>query len=399
MNTVPSQGPRDPRNPGAPILPRDRWSLPPHHRWTFSHMREMTATAGVRRGPGPVRTLLADPQDITGIGFESHGDRRTVGAWLAEDQTDGFLVLHGGRIRHESYHDGMRAQDLHLSMSMAKSILGITTGILADSGRIHLSAPLTQYLPALEATAYRGATVQHLLDMTSGVVFDESYDVAGSHMQKLGQAVGWGEGPRIEGWPETIWQLILELTEAERSHGAQFLYRSIETDLLGFVVESATGQPLAELVSDLIWQRIGAEEDAAYTLDHGGFALADGGFNATLRDYARFAQMILDGGMANGQRVVPAGWIEEARFGTGGDLSGVQAEILPDGGYHNKWWQADRARGVIMAQGIYGQCIYLDFDAGFAAVKLSTWPTALSVPGVKTRLAAFRAIGQELAGA
>ncbi|MWB77058.1 hypothetical protein GLS40_03360 [Pseudooceanicola sp. 216_PA32_1] len=101
--------------------------------------------------------------------------------------------------------------------------------------------------------------------------------------------------------------------------------------------------------------------------------------------------------MANARRVVPEAWIEEVRFGAGGAFGGPHAEVLPRGGYHNKWWQTDRGRGVIMAQGIYGQCIYLEFEARFAAVKLSTWPTPLSVPGARTRLAALRAIGREVA--
>ena len=119
------------------------------------------------------------------------------------------------------------------------------------------TAPVTRYLPELEATAYRGATVQHVLDMTSGVLFDETYTALDSHMAKLDAAAGWKDR-RDESWPRTVWELVLSLTELECPHGQSFRYRSIETDVLAFVLQRVTGLPLAELVSREIWVPIGA---------------------------------------------------------------------------------------------------------------------------------------------
>jgi CubicO group peptidase (beta-lactamase class C family) len=365
---------RDPLHPGAPIIPRDAWDLPPYHRWTFQHIREMTATAQIWRGPGPAMPLEASPQPLERISFACGGQEQTVGAFLEGSFTDGFLVLHRGRIVFERYMNGLKPHGQHLAMSVTKSVVGMLAGILAHQHRLDVAAPLTDYLPELAATAYQGATVQHLLDMTSGVVFDESYTTSGSHMQKLDLACGWKVHDR-PGWPRTMWELVLSLAEAERAHGTLFSYRSIETDVLGFVLERAGGAALADLISDAIWQPMGAGEDAYITVDNAGIALADGGLCASLRDFARFAQLLLDGGRCGGRQVIPAAWIEETRFGGKRDLyQGIYRIVLPNGAYHNKFWIEDVERGVIWARGIFGQSIYIDSAAEFAAVKLSTWP-------------------------
>lgn len=383
--------PRNPLVPGAPVIPRHEWDYPPHHRWTFQHIREMTATAQIWRGPGPVLPLPINLVDIDGVTFETGGRVRTVGDFLDGSFTDGFLVLSRGAVVAERYMNGMKPHGCHLAMSVTKSIIATVAGILVHRGLIDPAAPVTAYLPEFETTAYRGATVQQVLDMTTGVVFDESYGTPGSHMQKLDQACGWKPMTRPD-WPQTMWELVLTLTEQERPHGELFRYRSIETDVLGFVMERASGLPLAELVSTELWAPIGAEEDAYITVDHAGFALADGGFNATLRDYARFALLHLRGGKLNGRQIVPAAWVEETRRGDHDKYQGVYREVLPRGAYHNQFWIEDPDRRAYMARGIFGQYLYIDPEADFAAVKLSTWPEFVSAERSIEALAAIRAI-------
>lgn len=362
---------RDPRNPGAPIIPRDEWDFPPHHRWTFQHVREMTPTAQIWRGPGPVLPLPERPLDIGGVEFEAGGRRRTVDAFLAESFTDGFLVLWRGAVVAERYMNGMTPWRQHLGMSVSKSVTSAVFGILVERGLIDPQAPVTHYLPELERTGYRGAMVQHVLDMTSGVAFDESYTTPGSHMQKLGQACGWWEPTRPE-WPATVWQLILELTQQERPHGELFNYRSIETDVLAFIMQRVSGKHLADLISEELWAPMGAEHDAYITVDRGGYALADGGFNATLRDYARFGLLLAQDGRAHGRQIVPSQWIAAIRKADHSLFKGEYRVALPRGAYHNQFWIEDPDRRVFMCFGIFGQYIYIDPESGFVMVKLST---------------------------
>ena len=382
---------RDPLNPGAPIIPRGEWDFPPYHRWTFQHVREMTPTAQIWRGPGPVLPLPERHLDIDGIAFETGGRRLTVGEYLDGSFTDGFLVLSRGDVIAEHYMNGLKPHGQHLGMSVSKSITATVFGILAHRELIYPQAPVTRYLPELGSTAYRDARVQHVLDMTSGVRFDESYTTYGSHMRKLGQACGWYDAVDPE-WPHTVWQLILQLTEQERPHGEIFQYRSIETDVLAFIMQRASGRSLAELISDELWAPMGAEQDAYITVDRGGYALADGGFNATLRDYARFALLHLRGGKAHGRQIVPVKWIEETRRGNHELFQGDYRIALPKGAYHNQFWIEDPERRAYMCRGIFGQYIYIDPAADFAAVKLSTWPEPVDSDRSIETLAAIHAI-------
>lgn len=387
---------RDPAIPGGPTIPRAEWDRAPWNRWTFQHVREMVPTAQVWRGAGPASPLPVALRDIGGVGFEIDGRYETIGSFLRTSYADGFLVLHRGAVVAVYHLNGMTAQTPHLSQSVAKSIVGTVAGILAGRGVIDPAAPVTAYLPELEATAYRGATVQHVLDMTSGVVFDETYTALDSHMARLDVASGWKDNPDPS-WPTTVWQLILGLTEAECPHGASFRYRSIETDVLAFVLQRATGISIAELVSRELWAPMGAEEDAYFTVDPAGYGLADGGFNATLRDYGRFALMHLDNGWINGRQVLPASWLAETRAGARPDLfGGVYHDVLPRGAYHNHFWIEDGERRAYMARGVFGQMIYLDPDAAFGAVILSSWPEFVSAERTRTALAALHAVREAL---
>lgn len=387
---------RDPTTPGAPIIPRPDWDRAPWNRWTFQHVREMVPTAQVWRGQGPASPLPENLQDIDAIGFDADGRSDTIGGFLKSSYADGMLVLHRGKVVAERYLNGMTPRTPHLSQSVAKSVVGTVAGILIGRGLVDPSAPVTHYLPELEATAYRGARVQQVLDMTSGVLFDETYTALDSHMAQMDVACGWKERTNPS-WPGHVWELILSLKASECAHGASFRYRSIETDVLSFVLQKAAATPLAELVSRELWAPMGAQEDAYFTVDPAGYALGDGGFNATLRDYARFALLHLGEGVIDGRRIVPAAWIGETRTGARPDLfGGVYHEVLPEGAYHNQFWVEDSKRRAYMARGVFGQLIYIDPEAEFAAVILSSWPEFVSVRRTRTALAAVRAIREAL---
>jgi CubicO group peptidase (beta-lactamase class C family) len=386
---------RDPRNPGGPLIPRAEWDLAPYNRWAFLNVRQMVPTAEVWRGPGPVMPLPEAPQDVWDVSFEIDGKTQSIGQFLDDSFTDGFIVLSKGKVVTEIYMNGMQRRTTHLSQSVAKSIVGTVAGILNGRGELDFNAPVTHYLPELEKTAYRGASVQQVMDMTSGVLFDETYTSPDSHIAKVDRACGWKD--LVPGWPETMWQVILELTEAEVAHGESFRYRSIETDVIGFILQRVSGLSLSELVSRELWAPIGAEEDAYFTVDRSGYGLADGGFNATLRDYARFGQLIADGGTAHGRQIVPRAFIEDLPNGDNAIFGSDYRIVLPKGAYHNQFWVEEAGKPVVMCRGVFGQLIYIDREAEFVAVKLSTWPEFTNPRRTRTALAAVRAIRAALA--
>lgn len=387
--------PRDPRRPGAPIIPRRDWDYPPWHRWTFQHIREMTPTARVWRGArGPSVLPVADA-GLGALEFRSDNGPITLDRHVERSFTDGIIILHEGRVVHERYLNGQLPHVPHLCMSVTKSVVGTLAGILAGRGVVDPDAPLTAYVPDLARTGWQGARLRDVLDMTSGVIFNEAYTEDGSHMQQLDLACGWKVHDR-PGWPRTMWELIQTLTATEAPHGSRFAYRSIETDVLALALEHATGRSLADLVSEHVWQRIGAEEDACLTVDHAGFALADGGFCATLRDLARFGQMLADGGRAGGQQVVPEAFIAETLAGD--RFSDDYRRSLPNGAYRNCWWIEEIGGTALIGRGVFGQILYIDPDARFVGAKFSTWPDWVSSEFSRETFAAFNAVKRALAG-
>jgi CubicO group peptidase (beta-lactamase class C family) len=374
-------------------IPRDQWDRAPFNRWTFQHIREVVPTIEVWRGSGPVRVLKQreislDPLKVDGL------DRKptTLLKLLNDLYTDGFIVLHKGTVIYERYLNDMDQRSLHLSQSVAKSVVGITAGILVGQGLLDPKKLVSDFLPELSEGAWAGATLQQVLDMTSGDLFDETYTDPHSDMGQLDVASGWkpipaNSDPNLK-WPTHVWELILNLKQQTRPHGQAFEYRSIETDILAFCMERATGKRLAQLVSEELWQKLGAEESANFTVDSAGYALADGGFNATLRDYARFGQMILEGG----QGIVPSSWIEETRNANHRLFGEPYNGILPDGGYHNQFWVEDSVSRNLMCRGVFGQLIYIDFAHQIVVVKLASQPDFLNPKMMAASLKAIKEI-------
>jgi hypothetical protein len=379
--------------------PTKDWDRPPWNRWSFQHVDEVLPTAEVWRGEGPARRLPRLEQDLDALAVNGlNGAPATLAMLLQQSFTDGFLVLHRGCVVHERYFNNMEPRTLHLSQSLAKSFVGALAGVLAGRAEIDVAAPVAEYVPELATTAYRGATLQQLLDMTSGVRFSEDYTDPFSGMGRADVAAGWkpipeGVDPAVH-WPQSMFELILSLNELDDVHGRRFAYRSIETDVLAFALERASGRRLAQLLSEEIWQKLGMEQSASMTVDRAGFALADGGLNASLRDYGRFGQMILE----EGAGVVPAGWIEATRTGRHEIFGAPYTEVLPDGAYRNQFWIEDRKSRNLMARGVFGQLIYIDFEHQMVVVKLSSWPEFVNAGWTRTTLDAVRRIGEALSG-
>jgi CubicO group peptidase (beta-lactamase class C family) len=316
--------------------------------------------------------------------------------WIDSSYTDAILLLHQGDIVLEQYHNNMTERTLHLSQSVAKSVVSVVAGILIGRGLIDPTEQVAHYLPELVTTAWRGATLQQVMDMTTGVRYIEDYEALDSDIAITDIASGWKHPrPGLDA-PSCIWDQILTLTEQVREHGEKFHYRSIESDVLAHCLERVTGTRLAELVSRELWQPLGCEESASFTVDPAGYALASGGLNATLRDYARFGQLLLQQGRLGDIQLVPADWIADIHNADHSLFGEPYTKAAPNGGYRNQFWVEDVDRPGFMARGVFGQLIYVDPAADMVMIKLSSWPEFTSVPRLITALNAIHAIGDRL---
>ena len=377
---------------GVPPFPEQslvtlaNWQDPPFNRWSFQHIRELIPTARIARAAAPDPLPRAE-RDVLGFRF-SYGDGElTVAEMLEETYTDGFLVLHQGRVVAEHYFNGMAPDVPHLLMSVSKSVTSAVAGVLAGQGLLRVSAAIEEIVPELGGTSFEGATVQDLLDMRAGTRFDESYDNPEADVRTYERVYLWRPD---NGDPRPADALGYFATlQNDGPHGGPFRYRSILTDVLAWVIERAAGMRLHELISRELWQPMGAEFDAEITVDGHGNPMADGGICASLRDLARFGQLYLDGGRG----IVPKDWIEDTirgapdgarAFAEGDDSPGYP----PGAHYRNCWWIRDPGVPFYQASGINGQNIFVHVPSQTVVAKFSTWPTALSpAAGVTTQAA------------
>lgn len=387
---------------GSPPPPEHRitlqnWDKPPFNRWSFQRVREVLPTTPVGRGNDTVRDIPRAEQDLDALPIETF-DGRTISLMELFDETytDGFLVIHRGAIVYERYFNGMNAGSLHLSQSVAKSFCATVAGILIGRGEMDPDAPLSIYVPEFANCGYGTATLRHVLDMRSGVKFEETYTDPASHMGLLDVASGW-KPKRSDDDPDNVFEVILGL-EQDREHGGMFQYRSIETDAMAFCMERATGTRLADLISAELWSKMGAELDADFTVDAAGYALGCGGMSATLRDYGRFGQMHLDRGMVGDTRIVPESWIAQCADGDNSVFHGPYREFYPNGAYRNQFWIGDVDRPAYMARGVFGQLIHIDPEWEMVTIKLSTWPDFLNPVLAWNTSQAVTAITRELTG-
>ncbi|MBX7434588.1 beta-lactamase family protein [Mycobacterium sp. Y57] len=389
--------------PPESVATLENWQQPPFNRWAFQHLRELIPTQ--RIAPGPEKSALAyhaNPPDLDGIAVTRIGEGPpTVGAVLADSWTDAVIIVHDGQVVLERYLGEMRADTPHLLMSVSKSIVSCVCGNLVAQGLLDPDAPVTRYVAEFADSGYDGATVRNLLDMRTGVAFSEEYENPQAGVRVIERHMGWRRRTDENG--NVGMYAYLASLPSDGPHGGPFVYRSADTDALGWVCERAAGVRMADLVSSLIWAPMGAEFDAEVTCDPLGSAVHDGGINATARDMARFGMMLIDDGRVGERAVVPEGWLQQARHidaDIRGAFSGSDSEpVLPGGWYRNQFWFVPGPSGDIqLCLGINGQMVFVDHETRTVAVKLSSWPTAQDAAYLIDTIRAFGAVGRHLAG-
>lgn len=376
----------------------DNWQAAPQLHWSFQHVEELFPTAVISRGVGPVVEFSAAPEPVTEITVaHPDGTSSTVAEIMGATNTDGWIITQKGHVLAEQYRHGMTPETRHLLMSVSKSLVGVVAGSLIAGGELDTGEPLSAYVPDLGEGGYAGATVRHLLDMRSGIHFSEDYLDPEAEVRVLEQAIGWAprQHPLV---PHTMYDFLLTLRQ-KAPHGGPFEYRSGETDVLGWVCEAAAKTRMPELMSRLLWSRLGAERDAVIAVDSAGSGMYDGGICAALRDLVRFGTMLVSRGLSpTGEQVVPEWWVEDTMRGDPDSRDAFAASptetLMPGGMYRNQFWLPYPDRDVLLCLGIYGQMIYVNMATGVVAAKLSSWPEPQHAGKLFTTLRAFDTISQ-----
>ncbi|CAN1516988.1 AmpC Beta-lactamase class C and other penicillin binding proteins [Burkholderiaceae bacterium] len=371
----------------------------PQTRWSFSNFRQLIPTTQVSRGLGaPVPLPRAMRDDLDAVSFVPLG-KDTAMTWgdaFNANYTDGIVVLHKGRVVYERYAGALRPEGQHISMSVTKSFFGTLGAMLVAEGKLDENAPVSKYVPELKDSAFGDATIRQVLDMRTGLKYSENYLDPNAEIWQHTRA--GGVLPRPPGYqgPQTFYE-FLQTVKKEGEHGGSFAYKTVNSDALGWVIRRATGQSIGQLLSERIWSRMGAEQDAYFTVDSVGNEFAGGGLNAGLRDMARFGEMMRNQGRFNGQQIIPASVVQD--ISKGGDKSAFpQASFptLPGWSYRNMWWVSNNEHGAYSARGIHGQAIYIDPKAEMVIARYASHPMPNNPFNDPTSLPAYMALAKHL---
>jgi CubicO group peptidase (beta-lactamase class C family) len=372
------------------------WRQSPFNRWAFHHVREIIPTADIPHDPANICELKPALQALDRLPVAMPGGKTTsFGRFLEDSSTDGIVILHKGTLIFERYGNGMTARTPHILMSVSKSMLGLVAGVLAGEGALDVERAITDYVPEVARTAYAGATVRHLLDMRTGLVFDENYLATSGPIIEYRKSTGWNPLAPGEA-PSDLRSFYRNLTEADRPHGGRFHYISVNTDLLGWVVERAAGRRFSDLMSTLIWQPMGAAESAYITVDRLGAPRCAGGMCMATRDLARVGQLVLERGARGTRQIIPESWIADIL--ENGDTeawnAGSFVEFFPGATMHYRAkWYVERGRTPLLSGlGIHGQNLFIDPANQIVIAKFSSQAPPLDADLIAATGAAVNAV-------
>lgn len=371
----------------------------PKLRWTVCHFRQLMPTVGVSRGlgaPVPLERKIDDTiDDVTFIPLGG-GTSMTWAQSLAANYTDGIVILHDGVVVYEHYAGCLDDAGKHAAMSVTKSLTGLLGEVLVAEGTLDETAKVGTIVPELAKSAFGDATVRQVLDMTTGLAYNEDYSDPDADVWRYGAAGNPLPKPADYTGPRSYFE-YLQTVAREGEHGPAFGYKTINTDALGWIIMRASGKSVADLLATRIWSKMGAEQDAYYTVDSIGTPFAGGGISAGLRDLARIGQLMLNGGVINGQRLIPEAAIESIR--AGGDKAAFEKAgyaLLKGWSYRGMWWVSHNDHGAYAARGVHGQTIYVDPKARMVIVRFASTPQAGNAANDPTSLPAFDAVAKHL---
>ncbi|ETX27022.1 6-aminohexanoate-dimer hydrolase [Roseivivax isoporae LMG 25204] len=377
----------------------------PKLRWSVCHLREFLPTEEIGRGlDAPVPLDYPEPHDFADLRQQIDAltftpqNRDAEMTWeesLHANYTDGILILHRGRVVYERYFGCLEETGQHAIMSMTKSITGLLAEIMVVEGALDETALVREIIPEIGDSAFATATVRQVMDMTTGVKYSEDYSDPTADIWRYAAAAS--PLPKPEGYegPDGYWEYLRQVGP-EGAHGDAFHYKTINSDMLGWIISRVSGKSVTDLASERLWRPMGAEQSAYQTVDGKGVPFAGGGISAGLRDLGRLGQLMLNMGELNGVRVFPAEVVKNIRAGGDRSKFGDRFPTIGAGSYTSQWWVFHNDHGAYAARGVHGQTIYVDPTAEMVLVRLASFPQAQNGLIDPTSLPAYQAVAEFL---
>jgi CubicO group peptidase (beta-lactamase class C family) len=389
------------------------WSEQPFNHWSFKNVG-IAPSLMVPRGGDIVQIPTEIDAQIANIEFQYEGETFTVHDSMIGDSTDGYLVLKDGKIVFEHYFNGFSEHNHHLWASCTKSLVGLSMGILVDQGKVVVEDLVETYIPELEGTYFGQRTVRDVLNMVSAIDYSEDYEnftpgaVSTEYFRRLGFIPAFdlmAIDPSADNTPRGIIEYLPKFEgNPDLEPRVKYEYHSPNVDVAGWIIARVSGMPLNEFIAKNVWTKIGAEHDAFFMSDVAFNPIATGGFNTTLRDFARVGLVVLNNGSYNGNQIFPESWVADTFNLSDDERSHMDRSAYKetDGpvydewleGYKNYMWVHDAEKEIGTFRGVFGQHLYINRKKQLVVATFSSAASASNAARAsnRPRLAAFEAI-------
>ena len=375
----------------------DNWRKYPFNSWSFVNVRNLIPTSPIYNNPDKEVILQKQLIDIDDLVIDHKNTSYKLKEIFKICDTDAFLVMHKGKIKFEFYDKFTRFNTPHIIFSVSKSLTSLLTGILVEKKVININNYISHILPETKGTAYEDATVRNVLDMSIASGFIEDYTGQAEIFKKYRSSTGWD-------LPETnstqtvkgLHDFLSSMPKSNQKHGKKYHYCSPHSDLLGWIIERASGENYSKIMADLLFKKAGINHEANVTVDKWGASRAAGGISVSPYDLLLLSELVRNHGSNKNGQVVPAAWIEDFVNNKNNNsyLNQDNLERFPNGNYRSKWYQTGFKDNEYCAIGIHGQNIWINPQKEITIVRMSSASDPINIKTEELMFSVFDEISK-----
>ena len=375
----------------------DNWRKYPFNSWSFVNVRNLIPTSPIYNNPDKKVILQKQLIDIDDLVIDHKNTSYKLKEIFKICDTDAFLVMHKGKIKFEFYDKFTRFNTPHIIFSVSKSLTSLLTGILVEKKVININNYISHILPETKGTAYEDATVRNVLDMSIASGFIEDYTGQAEIFKKYRSSTGWD-------LPETnstqtvkgLHDFLSSMPKSNQKHGKKYHYCSPHSDLLGWIIERASGENYSKIMADLLFKKAGMNHEANVTVDKWGASRAAGGISVSPYDLLLLSELVRNHGSNKNGQVIPAAWIEDFVNNKNNNsyLNQDNLERFPKGNYRSKWYQTGFKDNEYCAIGIHGQNIWINPQKEITIVRMSSASDPINIKTEELMFSVFDEISK-----
>ena len=375
----------------------DNWRKYPFNSWSFVNVRNLIPTSPIYNDPYKGIISQKNLIDLNDLVINHKNSSYRLKEIFKICDTDAFLVMHKGKIKFEFYDKFTNFNTPHIIFSVSKSLTSLLTGILVEKKVININSYISHILPETKGTAYEDATVRNVLDMSVASGFVEDYTGQADIFKKYRSSTGWDlpEAHSVQ-TVKGLHNFLSSMPKSNQKHGKKYHYCSPHSDLLGWIIERASGENYSKIMAELLFKKAGINHEANVTVDKWGASRAAGGISISPYDLLLISELVRNDGSNDNGQIIPASWIEDFRNSKNNSsyLNQDNLERFPKGNYRSKWYQTGFKDNEFCAIGIHGQNIWINPNKEITIVRMSSASDPINIQTEELMFSVFDEISK-----